>query len=140
MLASLLVIFMGSRQMPLELELRTIYPVLAKPVTRTQVLLGKALPTWAVGAGALVMFSIVTLAMTPHLPYQQPEVLAQALALKIVALAMLTALTLWLSLWLPLGVTMLLAGALTFLGRHGDQHADAGQCRCGASPGGRADP
>lgn len=116
LLASLLVILMAARQMPLELELRTIYPVLAKPVTRAQVLLGKALPTWAVGVAGMGLFTLATLALTPRLPYQHAAVLAEAFALKAAALAMLTALTFWLSLWLPLAVTMLVAGAAAFLG------------------------
>jgi ABC-2 type transport system permease protein len=115
-LSSLLVIVLGARQIPAELEQRTIYPVLAKPVTRGQVLLGKALPMWLLGMMAMLMFMAVTLAVTPRDEHQQVGVLLQALGAKGLALAMLTALVLWMSLWLPSGVAMLLAGATAFLG------------------------
>lgn len=116
MLASLLVILMGSRQLAMELELRTIHPVLAKPVTRTQVLLGKALPTWLTGVAAMALFAVATLAVTPRLPYQRAAVMAQAFLLKSGSLAMLTALVFWLSLRLPLAVAALVAGLVYFLG------------------------
>jgi hypothetical protein len=115
-LTSLLVIVMAGRLLPLEVELRTIYPVLAKPVTRAQILLGKALPTWLSGVAALLLFSIATLAITPHLPYQHPWALAQALILKSAALVVLTVLVLWFSLWLPAAVAMLVTVALYFIG------------------------
>ena len=116
LLASLLVIFMGARQLTMEIELRTIYPVLAKPVTRDQVLLGKMLPTWLMGVAAMALFTLATLALTPRLPYQHAGVLAQALLLKAGSLALLTALTAWLSLCLPAAVSILAAGLVFFLG------------------------
>lgn len=116
MLSSLLVILMGARQLAMELELRTIHPVLAKPVTRTQVLLGKSLPTWLTGVAAMTLFAVATLAVTPRLPYQRAGVMAQVFLLKSGSLAMLTALVFWLSLRLPLAVAALVAGLLYFLG------------------------
>ena len=115
-LAALLVIAMGARQVPIELEARTVHPILAKPITRAQFLAGKALPTFLLGVCALVLFAIATLAITPRLPYQLTVVLFQALALGTAALAMLTAMIFWLSLWLPMGVAMLIGGALYFGG------------------------
>ena len=100
----------------MEIELRTIYPVLAKPVTRGQVLLGKALPTWLTGVAAMALFALATLALTPHLAYQHFSVMAQAFFLKAGSLAILTALVLWLSLWLPLAVAVLAAAFVYFLG------------------------
>lgn len=115
-LAALLVIVMGARQLPAELEQRTIYPVLAKPVTRFELLAGKALPTWLTGAAALILFTIATLAITPRLPYQLAPVLIQALALEALGLAMLTAMVFCLALALPTAVAMLLAALVYFCG------------------------
>lgn len=115
LLASLLVILMGARQLTMELELRTIYPVLAKPVTRSQVLLGKALPVWLTGAAAMALFALATLLLTPRLPYQHASAMAQAYLLKTGSLAMLTALVFWLSLCLPSAVSLLVAGLVYFL-------------------------
>ena len=45
-----------ARQIPAERESRTIFPLLAKPVTRTQLLLGKFLGCWLACGIALVVF------------------------------------------------------------------------------------
>ncbi|HEV2391873.1 MAG TPA: ABC transporter permease subunit [Verrucomicrobiae bacterium] len=45
-----------ARQIPMERESRTIFPLLAKPVTRTQVLLGKFLGCWLACGFALLAF------------------------------------------------------------------------------------
>jgi ABC-type transport system involved in multi-copper enzyme maturation permease subunit len=116
MLGSLLVIVTGARQIPVEIEQRTIYPVLARPVTRAQVLLGKGLPTWLLGLTAVLLFLLVTLAVTPHLPDQQFPALLTALLCKGLGLALLTAMVFWLALWMPSSLTMLTAGAAVFLG------------------------
>src|SRR5207245_1905058 len=45
-----------ARQIPSERENRTLYPLLAKPVTRQQVLLGKFLGCWEACGFALIVF------------------------------------------------------------------------------------
>lgn len=45
-----------ARQLPAETESRTIFPLLAKPVTRAQVLLGKFIGCWLVCGLALLVF------------------------------------------------------------------------------------
>jgi ABC-type transport system involved in multi-copper enzyme maturation permease subunit len=48
----------AGRQLPAEKENRTIFPLLAKPITRTQVLLGKFMGCWfAVGLALLVFYA-----------------------------------------------------------------------------------
>jgi ABC-type Na+ efflux pump permease subunit len=47
-----------ARQIPMERESRTIFPLLAKPVTRTQVILGKFLGCWLACGIALVAFYV----------------------------------------------------------------------------------
>jgi ABC-type transport system involved in multi-copper enzyme maturation permease subunit len=116
MLSSALAIVLGARQIPAEIEQRTIYPVLARPISRTQLLVGKALPIWMLGAAAMLTFLAVTLMAAPHLPYQRGDVLMQALLCKGMALAMVTALVFWLALWMPSSLAMLTSGALVFLG------------------------
>jgi ABC-type transport system involved in multi-copper enzyme maturation permease subunit len=55
---SLLVIAitMAARQIPAERESRTIYPLLAKPISRTEVLLAKFLGCWLATAVAMIAF------------------------------------------------------------------------------------
>ena len=61
-----------ARQIPAERESRTIFPLLAKPITRTQVMLGKFVGCWlAVGIALLVFytfFSVVSVAREHELP------------------------------------------------------------------------
>jgi Cu-processing system permease protein len=47
---------MAARHLPMEREQRTIFPLLAKPITRTQVLLGKFVGCWLACGVALAVF------------------------------------------------------------------------------------
>jgi ABC-type transport system involved in multi-copper enzyme maturation permease subunit len=70
--ALVIAIITGARQIPAERENRTIFPLLAKPVTRGQVLAGKFLGCWlATGLSLLVFylfFTVVVAARDHHLP------------------------------------------------------------------------
>ena len=61
-----------ARQIPMERESRTIFPLLAKPVTRTQVILGKFLGCWLACAVTLlvfyVFFGVVAMSKEDHWP------------------------------------------------------------------------
>lgn len=48
----------AARQIPVERESRTIFPLLAKPISRSQVLLGKFLGCWLATGMALLVFYI----------------------------------------------------------------------------------
>lgn len=52
----LIAITAAARQLPQERESRTLFPLLAKPVTRGQVLLGKFLGCWLAAGAALAVF------------------------------------------------------------------------------------
>jgi Cu-processing system permease protein len=56
MCSLVIAITMTARQIPAERESRTIFPLLAKPVTRTEVLLGKFLGCWLACAIVLIAF------------------------------------------------------------------------------------
>jgi ABC-type transport system involved in multi-copper enzyme maturation permease subunit len=62
----------AGRQLPAEKESRTIFPLLAKPISRTEVLIGKFLGCWlAVGITLLVFylfFGVISLAREHELP------------------------------------------------------------------------
>ncbi|HOR28029.1 MAG TPA: ABC transporter permease subunit [Candidatus Sumerlaeota bacterium] len=131
-LAMLLVIILIGRQVPTEIDQRTIYPMLAKPVSRMQLLLGKALPIWLAGVAALGLFVGVTLLITPRLPIQHPVVLAEALVLRAGGLAMAGALAMWLSLRLPMAVAMLATAAAAFFGGMAGNFAAQAGGRLGA--------
>jgi len=94
---SALVIAIGTtaRQIPAERENRTIFPLLAKPVTRAHVVIGKFAGCWlACGLALLVFyafFAIVSGSRESHWPLVQ---LVQALWLQWVMLAVVVALVL----------------------------------------------
>lgn len=54
----------AARQIPFEIESSTIFPLLAKPVTRAEVLLGKALGCWFATGIALVAFYVIFAILT----------------------------------------------------------------------------
>ena len=53
------VIVLASRQLPREFERRTIYPLLARPISRAEFLLGKMLGVWASAAFCFGLFMLV---------------------------------------------------------------------------------
>lgn len=57
----ILSVSIAGRQLPQEEARRTIYPLLAKPVTRAQLLLGKWFASWTAAAGATVVFYVLVL-------------------------------------------------------------------------------
>lgn len=58
-ISSLVIAIMTTaRQLPAEKELRTIFPLLAKPITRGQLVLGKFLGCWFACGMALVLFYV----------------------------------------------------------------------------------
>lgn len=54
--AMVIAVTTAARQIPAERENRTIFPLLAKPVSRWDVLLGKFLGCWTAGGCALILF------------------------------------------------------------------------------------
>jgi len=91
----------AARQIPAERESRTIFPLLAKPVTRWQVILGKFVGCWLVSGMAIVVFYVFFGAVVGSREHAWP--LAQYLQAG------------WLH-WLVLGVViaMVLLGSVVF--------------------------
>ena len=72
-LASLVIaITMAARQIPAERENRTIFPLLAKPVSRSEVILGKFLGCWLATGLALLCFYFFFIAITAAREHQWP--------------------------------------------------------------------
>ncbi len=87
---------MAARHIPMERESRTIFPLLAKPITRKEVMLGKFLGCWlACGIALLLMyvfFGVVTVVREEswHLMnYAQAMLLHWAMLAIIIAMALL---------------------------------------------------
>ena len=99
--AAILVAAFASRQLPEEFENRTLHPLLAKPISRSQVLLGKFLGVLAIGIGSLLIFTLVCWVPVPRLEDQDSLLLLQALFLRSISLAMLAAMVMALSVRMP---------------------------------------
>lgn len=114
--AHITTLVLAARQLPDELEQRTIYPLLARPVARGWVVLGK----W--GAATLAGWLVLgVLALMGWLPVPKMEaysapLLAQMLALHGASLAVLAAWALAGSLLLPRAVNCLGLGLLVAFG------------------------
>ena len=119
----------AARQIPSEKENRTIFPLLAKPVTRTELILGKFAGCWlACGIALLVFylfFGVVAMTKEQHWPLAN---YFQAFWLHWVMLGILVALTLLGSLIFSAPsanatICLVAAGFILLLGRHLDQVA-----------------
>lgn len=94
--ALLIAIITTARQIPAERESRTIFPLLAKPVTRWQVILGKFLGCWLATGIALLVFYVFFAVITgsreqhwPWLSYLQAIWLQWAMLAVVIAMSLL---------------------------------------------------
>lgn len=84
-----------ARQIPMERESRTIFPLLAKPVTRGQIVLGKFFGCWVASGIALLIFYSFFIVVTGSREHYWPVMeYVQAVLLQWIMLGMLTAMTL----------------------------------------------
>lgn len=115
-LAGVLSIIVASRLIPAEIENRTVYPVLAKPVSRLDLLLGRFLPAFIAAALFYSLCCVITFAVTPHLLHQSFVTFFQFYMLGLLSLAMLTAMMICCSLAMPSSVAMVLGFLFYFAG------------------------
>lgn len=118
-LAALLTLVTSARLIPAEIEARTLYPLLAKPVTRGQVVLGKFIAVSSAGCLCLLAFTALTSltwAAEFPMPGQDMLLFVQAFILQSAALVLLGALAMLLSLLAPKAPAMIVTGFLYFAG------------------------
>jgi ABC-type transport system involved in multi-copper enzyme maturation permease subunit len=121
--ALLITIATAARQIPAERESRTIFPLLAKPVTRGQVILGKFLGCWLASGIALMVFYVFFAIVTGSREQSWPVLdYLQAFLLQWIMLGIVTAMTLLGSVIFAapsstVTILFMVAGIL-FLGRH----------------------
>lgn len=108
-----LVILLAARQLPREFQNRTIYPLLAKPVSRLEFFIGKYLGVLAAGVfcyGLFMGFFLVgslTLSRPVH-----AGLFAEAVYLQVLSIALVAALTFLLSMVLNMDAAIAVAGIL----------------------------
>jgi ABC-type transport system involved in multi-copper enzyme maturation permease subunit len=114
----------SARQIPAERESGTLFPLLAKPVTRGQVLLGKFLGCWLATGLALALFYLFFGALTSARETHWPILsYLQAVWLHWIMLAVVIALTLWGSLVFAapsstVTILLVIVTGILLVGRH----------------------
>ena len=117
-LAQLMALVTAARQLPDEFENRTIYPLLARPIHRTDILLGKWLVAWLTGVGIVIALGIPTWLLVPRLEPYDAGTLAQLALLQPGALALVAAGGLAAALLLPRLPALFAAAAILFGSGH----------------------
>lgn len=116
-LSHILALVLVARQVPDDIENRTIYPLLAKPVDRPVYLLGKWVSCALCAVFALIILGLVAWVPVPRTGLElYTGMLAQAVVLLAVSIAMLSALVLLFSLIMPKGVNIVLTGLIVAFG------------------------
>ena len=115
--AHLLTLVMAARQMPDELERRTLLPLLAKPLSRRSLFLGKWLA--CAGSGIVVLLALFAIAwlLAPRLETYYGLLFFQTIVLQVCSIGLMAALALALSLVLPRGVNLLSLSILLIFGK-----------------------
>lgn len=114
----------AARQIPFEREQRTIFPLLAKPITRWQVMAGKFLGCWLASGLALLVFYVFFAAVSASHEHTLPwAAYLQALWMHWQMLAIVIALTLLGSVALStpaanVTIVFILSVGILFLGRY----------------------
>jgi ABC-type transport system involved in multi-copper enzyme maturation permease subunit len=112
---ALTVVVLAARQLPREFESRTIYPLLAKPVSRFKFLLGKILGVTLAAAFCYALFLSVFVAGTYWLHGSLNfALLAQFLYLQMLLMLLLAALCFWLSLMFNLDAAITVGAIFYF--------------------------
>jgi ABC-type transport system involved in multi-copper enzyme maturation permease subunit len=122
--ALLVTITTAARQIPAERESRTIFPLLAKPVTRGQVVLGKFAGCWLASGLALLVFYFFFAVVTGSREQTWPVMdYFQAFTLQWFMLAVVAAITLLGSIFFAapsstVTIIFVVVAGILFLGRH----------------------
>ena len=112
----LLSLFLTIRQIPIELENRTLFPLLARPFERRWYLIGKWCACTAPLAGLMLVISILVIALVPGNAGYDSGLMIQMLLAQILSLAALNALAILLSILIPRSMGIMILGGLYLAG------------------------
>jgi ABC-type transport system involved in multi-copper enzyme maturation permease subunit len=116
--AKLITLLTAVRQFPDELEARTLYPLLAKPLSRGQYLLGKWAASLLIGIITLGVLGLMAYLPVPKMEAFSYRTFAQTLLLQVVSLGMLAALSILFSLVIPKVLSIVILALLVLAGSH----------------------
>lgn len=109
-------IWLAARQMPEELSRRTLFPLLARPVRRVDVLTGKLLAVWILSGIALATLGATAWVTLAASKATLGPIYWQYLALRMLSFGPIAALTMAVSLILTPPATVLISALVTFFG------------------------
>jgi ABC-type transport system involved in multi-copper enzyme maturation permease subunit len=117
--AMILAVLLAARQFPEEIKRRTLYPLLARPITRLDFVLGKFLGVWAMATLALLLFASVASLILVWFDITVGLLFVQYVVLRAASLGVICAMVLFLSFVLTpsanVTISLLLTvGASTF--------------------------
>ncbi|WP_395144813.1 ABC transporter permease [Armatimonas sp.] len=113
LLSVILTIVFAARQMPEEISRRTIYPLLARPISRTDLLIGKFLGVFVLSGIGLLTFALIGWGALTAYGLHPGAIFWQYLILRLFVLMLLSAVTITISVFLTpqatVTITLLLA-------------------------------
>ena len=112
MLTQLVTLVLAARQFPEEFENRTIYPLLARPVRRAEVVVGKWMACAAAGMALYLAMVLAVWLLAPRMEFYDGRTFLQTIFLQGFVLATMAAWSMALSLVLPKGPAILVSGFL----------------------------
>jgi ABC-type transport system involved in multi-copper enzyme maturation permease subunit len=115
-LSTAVCIWLAARQIPEELSRRTLFPLLARPVRRFDVLLAKFLAVWLLASFALVVLAGIAWGSLAVSRAAIGPIFWQYLFLRALSFGPIAAMTMALSLVLTAPATVILSGLLTLCG------------------------
>lgn len=116
LLSTLICIWMAARQIPEELARRTLFPLLARPVRRMEVLSGKFLAVWIVSVFALLVLSGIAWGALFLFKAAIGPIFWQYVALRALSFGPIAGLTMALSLVMTGPAAVTLSALLTLFG------------------------
>ncbi len=114
MVAQVLTLVLAARQFPEEMENRTLYPLLARPVRRAEVLVGKWLACAMAGISFYGVMTWAVWLLAPRMEFYDGGTCLQAVFLQGFAVATVAAWAMAVSLGLPKGPAILVSAFLVF--------------------------
>ena len=112
--STVLTVMLAARQIPEEVQRRTIYPLLARPISRWQLLFGKWLAASAAGIFGFLLLAIIGWGLLLSFGIKLGPIFAQYLLLKSIGILWLSAMTVALSVYMTVGANITICFILAF--------------------------
>lgn len=113
-LTTVLTVLIAGRQIPDEMQRRTIYPLLARPVTRGQLLIGKWFTAWLTAGFCFLALALLTVGLLWLLGISLKPIFVQYVILKLLGIGWLCTMVVALSVYLTPSANFTLCLILAF--------------------------